>query len=371
MTEESLPRRADRKERRSLHLSPRQAFISLAAVLAVLLVCGLIYLYLLLSGSSLLDLGGEPGIETPGIDPLFAIEGPGTGDHPEFDRPQGIAFGKDGRIYVSDTGNDRVCVFDKDGDFLFEFGGKGIVETAPGVKPNWEGGLFNFPLGIDVDEEGNVYVADFSNDQVQVFDPEGKFLRAFPDPKEPTGRGSSGYGGTGIAVTDVSVADGRVFATDVYQVFVFTTEGKLLAQYGKPGVEPGDLDHPNGIAAAPGGGFYVSDSNHNRVTAFDEDGEVLWNTGRILEGIDDQGERVFGLPRGLTVTKDGEILVVDSFDFTLVRLSADGAVLSRHGDRGVELGQMNFPNDVDTLGNLVLVADKENDRVQVFKLVRE
>jgi sugar lactone lactonase YvrE len=348
-------------------LTSRQVFTALAIVLALLLIGLIIYLLLALPDEGLLSMGGEP---VAGIEPLFAIEGPGVGDHPTFDRPLGVAVGPDGRIWVADTGHDRVTVFDDGGGFLFEFGTKGILKPSPAVDATWEGGLFNFPVGIDVDEDGFVYVADFHNSQIQMFDEDGEFVRAFPDPFEPTGEGSSGEGG-GLAVTDVHTTDGRVFATDEWQVFEFTDEGEFVDQFGKPGSEPEDLDHPNGVAAAEDGTVYVSDSNHHRVTAFESDGEVVWTVGRTPEGLSDTGEREFGLPRGLTVMDDGTIIVVDAFDFQLVRISPDGEILSEHGRRGTALGELNFPNDVDSRGDILVVADKENDRVQVLRLIEE
>jgi DNA-binding beta-propeller fold protein YncE len=212
-------------------------FIAIAIVLAIALIALLIYL-LLIQPRGLFQLGGE---DVGGLRPLLTISGPGVGQDPTFSRPMDVAFGPRGRIYVSDTENDRVAVFSENGRFLFEFGGKGIAKPLPGAENTWEEGLMNYPLGIDVDEEGDVYIADFRNDQVQVFDSEGEYLRSFPDPYTPTGMGSSGQDGGGIAVTDVAVHDEKVYALDTYQVFVFTTEGELLDQFGKPGSAPGDL----------------------------------------------------------------------------------------------------------------------------------
>jgi DNA-binding beta-propeller fold protein YncE len=284
-----------------------------------------------------------------------------------------MAFGSDGRIYVSDTENDRIVVFTGGGRFLFEFGAKGIAKPLPGAVNTWEEGLLNYPLGIDADEDGNIYVADFRNDQIQVFDPEGRFIRRFPDPYEPTGKGSSGQDGTGIAVTDVAVHDGKVYALDTYQVFVFTTEGELVDQFGKPGSQLGDLDHPNGIAVAEDGSIYVSDSNHNRVNAYLPDGEAEWSLGEPVSDISmekQDDENPFGLPRGLTVLPDGTVLVVDAFEFELVRISEDGEEIARYGARGVEPAEFNFPNGIDSASDRVGVADKENDRIQILELVK-
>lgn len=346
--------------------TPRRAFALLAVVLAIILVALIVYLLWFL---------GRPEVLTSrsvvqGVQPVWQVYGPGEGEQPLFDRPMGVAVGRSNRIYVTDSQNNRVCVFDAQGRFLFEFGGFGIAKPAPGARSTYEPGLLNYPVGIDTDDEGNVYVASFRNDTIEVFDPEGEPLRQFPDPQVPTGRGSSGYRGGGIAVTDVAVSRDRVYATDAYQVFVFTLEGELLDQWGKPGIEPGDLDHPNGLAVSGNGkAVYVSDSNHNRVTAFTPDGTVLWQVGEISGGIEDTTTRDLELPRGLSVLADGSVLVADAFAFTLVRISSEGEIIGRYGERGVDPGQFNFSNDVESFRGFIAVADKENGRLQVVRLV--
>lgn len=91
-----------------------------------------------------------------------------------FERPTGIAIDKArGKVYVSDTShtkseNHTVKVFDLQGKLLGLIGkGKGDME-----------GSFLFPTYLTLDAQGNLYVADTINSRVQVFDPDGKFLRA-------------------------------------------------------------------------------------------------------------------------------------------------------------------------------------------------
>jgi len=352
---------------RSLRLTQRQAFAFLAIILALALIALLIYLLWLLSRGGFTSGGGAV---VEGLRPIYVIDGPGEGEKPKFDRPMGVAYGKDGRIYVSDTDNNRVCVFNGRGQFLFEFGEFGVAKPLPGGEMSWVEGRMNFPLGIDVDDEGNIYVADFRNDQIQVFDREGIFLRRFPDPMQVVGKGASGQDGTGIAVTDVAVWDGKVYALDSYQVVVFTADGEFYAQFGKPGSGPGDLDRPNGIDVADDGTIYVSDSNHNRVTAFDQTGEVLWTLGEPIGEMAAEVEYVFGLPRGITVMSDGSILVVDAFEHTLSEATAQGDFVRRYGRRGTQPAEFNFPNAVDDNDDRIVVADKENNRVQVLELLK-
>ncbi len=354
-------------------MTARQGFGLLAVALAVLLIILLLVLFLLLSPRGLVTQGGAA---VAGLEPVLTIEGPGRGSEPTFRRPMDAAIGSNDRIYVVDSDHNRIAVFTRRGRFLFEFGGFGIAKPLPGFDATWEGGLLNFPLGIDVDDRGDVYVADFRNDQIQVFDAEGEFLRRFPDPTKRVGQGGSGQDGTGIAVTDVAVAGDHVYAADSYQVVVFTTRGEFVRQFGRPGVEPGAFDRPNGIAVAPDGTVIVADSNNARIQAFSPEGQLKWAVGRgvHVSGITgeqrDDSEAVFGLPRGVAVLDDGTIAVVDSFEYEIVLLSDEGQVLGRFGQRGASPGQLNLPNGIGAAGDLVIVADKENNRAQLLRLVK-
>jgi DNA-binding beta-propeller fold protein YncE len=91
---------------------------------------------------------------------------PGT-DPQTFNRPTDIAFAPTGEFYVSDGyGNSRVVKFSREGKYLLDWGKHG---TAPGE--------FNTPHSIAVDSRGTVYVSDRENNRIQIFDPNGKFLR--------------------------------------------------------------------------------------------------------------------------------------------------------------------------------------------------
>lgn len=86
----------------------------------------------------------------------------------DFAKPSGIAVDKDGNLYVADTLNDRIEVFDADGVFLRTWGKNG---DGPGY--------FARPKGVAIDSDGHVWVADGMQDRVQVFTNEGQLLIAF------------------------------------------------------------------------------------------------------------------------------------------------------------------------------------------------
>ena len=83
----------------------------------------------------------------------------------QFSRPTNAAVDADGNLYVSDTFNDRVEIFDADGNFIRTFGKAG---DGPGY--------FARPKGIAIDSDGHVWIADTVQDRVQVFTPEGRLL---------------------------------------------------------------------------------------------------------------------------------------------------------------------------------------------------
>ena len=289
------------------------------------------------------DLGPNPRA-------LFEIAGPGKGDAPDFVRPLSAAWAPNGDIYVSDTGNHRMCVFGATGRFVREFG-RPKRPSAGGLDP----ARLEQPAGIAIDPDGTVYVADVSGGAVVVFDSRGKFVRRIhpiAELRTPRQR---------WAPTDVAVSGSRVYVTDASGVAVFSTTGLLRRRYDSTG-KGAPFAYPNGIVVRPDGTFVVSDTNNGRVVAEEATGSPLW-----VVGPSDPTRRIIGLPRGLAVAQAGSILVADAFLFGIVRVSGKGAYMGRYGVRGSALGAFEFPNDADVRGELVVIADKENNRVQVVR----
>src|ERR1017187_9393870 len=83
----------------------------------------------------------------------------------DFAKPTGVAVDKEGNLYVADTLNDRIEVFDDDGGFIRTWGKNG---DGPGY--------FARPKGVTIDADGHVWVADGMQDRVQVFTNEGQLL---------------------------------------------------------------------------------------------------------------------------------------------------------------------------------------------------
>jgi DNA-binding beta-propeller fold protein YncE len=138
----------------------------------------------------------------------------------DFAAPQGVALDKDGNVYVTDTLNNRVEIFDADGVFISLFGKHG---DGPGY--------FARPKGIAVDGDGHIWVADEMEDRLQVFNREGQLLTYI-------GTGHGELPGQFKALVGVAIdKQNRVFTTEQYpgrlQVFRYVTDAEAAAEKAK------------------------------------------------------------------------------------------------------------------------------------------
>jgi len=85
----------------------------------------------------------------------------------DFSKPAAVAVDAEGNLYVADTMNNRIEIFDADGQFVSTFG---KVGDGPGY--------FARPKGVAIDSDGHIWVADGVQDRVQVFNKEGQLLIA-------------------------------------------------------------------------------------------------------------------------------------------------------------------------------------------------
>lgn len=115
----------------------------------------------------------------------WGTQGSGEG---QFNLPWGIAIDSKGDVYVADWRNNRIQNFTADGQFLAEFGSSGGAQpvffastAAAGELNPTQGrpGEFNRPTAVAVDKQGDIYVADWGNDQVQVLSPDGRHITTF------------------------------------------------------------------------------------------------------------------------------------------------------------------------------------------------
>ena len=173
-------------------------------------------------------------------------------------RPGGIAIDRQrNRLYVADAKESRIAVFDTVSfKFVAYFGG-------PGKLGQRDKGTFLSPTNVAVDRQGNIYVADTGNYRVQVWDPAGKFVRAF---------GTQGDGpGEFIRPKGIGVdSAGHVYVADAeFNNFqILTPEGQPLLAVGKLGDEPGQFALVAGLYIDSEDQIYTTEMFRGRVQVF-------------------------------------------------------------------------------------------------------
>lgn len=233
---------------------------------------------------------------------LLALTGRG------FSNPMNAAVTDDGIIYVANRSNStqalqgamRITVCNVQGDYLGEFGKYGM-----------EDGAFVWPTSIDVDSQGNIYLADEHRHDVQIWDKHHNFVRK--------------WGGFGNGDTQ--------------------------------------MNRPAGLAIDSQDTVLVTDALNNRVLRFTPDGTLLakWGSAGTSEG-------QFNMPWGIGVDEDDNVYVADWRNDRVQKFSPDGKYLAMYGTSGSGIGELKRPADVavDSSGN-IYVADWGNERVSIFE----
>ena len=216
-------------------------------------------------------------------------------------------------------------------------------------------GQFNKPRGIAVDREDNIYVEDMTG-RVQKFTPDGKFVLLWQIPQTDLGK-PKGMGRD---------ANGNIIVIEPHyqRINVFSTEGKLLEQWGHKGTNAGEFIMPRAVAFNSHGDYLIPEYTIvDRVQKFSaKDKQFLQLIGHTGT---ENGE--FNRPEGLDVDSADRLYVADSCNHRVQVFSPDGKFLRAYGKPGHGVGELSYPYDVrvDKEGRQY-VCEFENSRIQVF-----
>jgi len=188
------------------------------------------------------------------------------------------------------------------------------LNGAPGTEP----GQFQAPHGLAIAADGSLFIADGRNNRIQHVNIDGQVIK-------------------------------------VWGSFADVSTGEAPA---------GTFNEPWGIAVAPDGSVYVTDTWNHRVQKFSSDGQPLAMWGAFGQG--DSSDAFWG-PRGIAVDSRGRVYVADTGNKRIVVYGKDGKYITQFGTVGSEPGQFDEPVGVAVgKDGFVYVTDTWNQRIQVF-----
>jgi DNA-binding beta-propeller fold protein YncE len=233
--------------------------------------------------------------------------------------------------------------------YLSTIGGPGHAEIYPG--------------GVDVDQNGLVYVADTGNDQVKAYWPNGAvdWTRGVRGPKAL---------GNFDNPRDIAYLAGKLYVADLgykrVQVLDAATGAPINPQPGAWGSL--SLPSPIGISAGVDQNgasvILISQDTKNQVSEYSTSGTLLRNIGSATAG---SGDGQLKAPRDAATDSSGNIYVVDYGNDRISKFGPTGTWIKNWGSSGPADGQFKRPYGVDLdVNNNIYVADSTNHRIQIF-----
>ncbi len=269
----------------------------------------------------------------------------GTGSAARFNGPEGVAVDSSGNVYVGDVSNHTIRAITPEGVVTTLAGSASGSGSADGTG---SAARFTAPAGVALDSNGNIYVGDTGNNTIR------KITSAGVVTTLAGSAGNAGYAdGTGNAAqfnTPVGVAvdtNGNVYVADALNQTIrkITSAGvvtTLAGSAGNPGSDDGiasdaRFSGPRGVALDSAGNLYVCDGDNNTIRKIDSAGIVTTLAGLAgsTGSYDGTGsEARFNTPRGVAVDSAGNVYVGDTFNHTIRKITSAGVVTTLAGLAG-------------------------------------
>ena len=323
----------------------------------------------------------------------FGSQGSGEA---QFNGPEGLAVDSAGNIYVADRGNHRIEELNSEGKYIRSIAKseekEGPSDVALDGSGNiwasypWEGKIAEFGVEgtqlrlwgtkgiaagdleqayrIKIGPEGDVWVAEWGNNRVQVFTPEGAYLY---------GVGTYGSGEEQLfRARGVSISGGNVYILDSGEWSRNTGNSRVeiwhlepgkpyySASFGSYGSGSGELLEPSDLATDASGDVWVADTENSRLEEWNSKGEFMRSVGSHGPG-NGQFEGLYGV----AVDSKGDVWVTEFGNDRVDEFSPEGVFIKTFGSQGSGEVQFKGPEGlaVDSAGN-IYVADRGNHRIE-------
>ena len=261
--------------------------------------------------------------------------------------PMGVAVNQSGEVVVTEGTGHSISVFSSNGKKLRSSGTRGSIH-----------GQFDNPSGIAMDDEWNILVADSWNHRIQKFTEDGHFIAA---------KGSKGNKPLQFCYpTDVAfnTKNNKLYVVDNsnHRIQVLNADLTFSSTFGRQGGAKGQFNEPWGITCDSTGKVYVADYGNNRIQVFTAEGKFLRMFGRHGQG---RGE--LDGPRCVAVETNGVLYVSEPENHRVSVFTSEGQFMTSFGKKGERPGEFCRPFGlaVDNCG-VVYVCDQLNKRVQIF-----
>lgn len=274
------------------------------------------------------------------------------GKHGSFNFPFGIAINHNWDVYVSDFYNHRIQKFTLNGNFQLEWGQIGNADED--LMNPW--GIFTF--------KDEVYVADAGHHCIKVFDSNGNYSRRIGNPGQGDGKL--------LIPTDMCmdpIYQDTFFVVDMgnNRIQAFDFNGVYKYKWGKLGTNNVEFNSPQFIAVNNKGVLYVTDTNNHRVQYFMTDGTYLGKWGQY-----GNNNNQFISPEGICIDSSNNVYV-NEMSHQVKKFDSIGNFITSFGSPGHGDGELNNPMDIAILEAGLIkrvyayIADSVNQRIQIYQ----
>ncbi len=287
------------------------------------------------------------------LDPVMSIGTTGSGDG-QFQRPRNLALSSDGsRIYVLDSGNNRVQYFDADGSYL------GQWNSANGIQ-------FFEPWGIALDSKDNVYIADTWNNRIVKCDADGNFITEWRanDPSDARGF----YGPRAIAIDSKDTV--YVCDTGYKRIMIYDEDGNFIRKFGVSGMGMGELDEPVGIALLDDEHLAIADTWNQRVQVFDVSGKSAIDSVTLVFEVNAwYTQSLNNKPYITGSSASGSIFLTDPEGSLIHQYDMNGTLVRTWNADGGDIDHYCMPTGITMAADgSIWVTDTEHGRINKFIL---